>query len=207
MFAVRVTGHLVPARTAFSFCCSQKPACAPVLLYPASTCNRHTGTTWTREHFKVTWKIFFLQLSPGKCKGTDQSGQRHYLVVGLASPRDGVRWPREGSLPLSNEPPLESHSQGSAGRKLWISSVSALEISDPLGTGSCSCGSPEGVPVMKPEGGRLKHGFWEWCNLGQHSIGSDTSDLVTTCGVVTAPLLAWWSQEREERKKEGSGII
>lgn len=95
-------------RTVFSFCCSQKPACAPVLSYPAFTCNRHRSTTWTREHFKVTWKIFFLQLSSGKCNGTDQHGQRHCLVAGLESPRDGVRWPREGRLPLSNEPSPKS---------------------------------------------------------------------------------------------------
>lgn len=116
----------------------------------------------------------------------------------------------KGGVPWATSP-LPSHSRGSAGRKLCISLVSAVEISYPLGAGSCSCGSPEGVPVMKPEGGRLKRSFWEWCNLGQHSVGSDTSDLVTTCSVVTAPLLAWWSQEREEtkrkKKKEGSGII
>lgn len=138
----------------------------------------------------------------------DTSTQATTLSGGPAREPQGWSQVAEGreASPWATSP-LQSHSQGSAGRKLWISLVSALEISDPLGAGSCSCGSPEGVPVMKPEGGRLKHSFWEWCNLGQHSVGSDTSDLVTTCGVVTAPLLAWWSQEREERKKEGSGII
>lgn len=51
-------------------------------------------------------KYFFVQLSPSKCNGTDQ--HRHYLVAGLESPREGVRWPRGGRLSLSNEPSPES---------------------------------------------------------------------------------------------------
>lgn len=107
----------------------------------------------------------------------------------------------KGGFPWATSP-LQSQRPGSAGRKLGISSVSALEISDPLGAGSRSCGSPEGVPVMKPEGGRLRRSLRGWCHLGQRSVGSGTSDLLTTCSVVTAPLLAWPSQEREERKKK-----
>lgn len=130
----------------------------------------------------------------------DRSTQAGALSGGWAGEPQGRRESGgrgEGGFPWARSP-LQSPSQGSAGRKLGISLLSALEISD---TGSCSCGSPEGVPVMKPEGGGLKRSFCGWCNLGQPWLGSDTSDLVTTCSVVTAPLLAWWSQEREEKKK------
>lgn len=194
-----MTDHLVSARTGFSCCCSQKPACAPVLSYPAFAYSQHTSTTWTQQHFQVTWKIPFCTVITRQMQW-DRSTQAGALSGGWARELQGRRESGgrgEGGFPWARSP-LQSPSQGSAGRKLGISLLSALEISD---TGSCSCGSPEGVPVMKPEGGGLKRSFCGWCNLGQPCLGSDTSDLVTTCSVVTAPLLAWWSQEREEKKK------
>lgn len=115
-------------------------------LLTASTRAQPEHDSISKQHRK-----YFLQLSPGKCSGTDQHRQWNYLVAGLESPREGGSQVAEGRLSLSNEPSPKS--QPGQCWKLGISLVSALEISDPLGTGSCSCGSPEGVPVMKPEGG------------------------------------------------------
>lgn len=73
-------------------------------LLTASTGAQPQQDSISKQH----GKYLFVQLSSGKCNGTDQHRQWHYLVAGLECPREGVRWLRGGKLSLSNEPSPKS---------------------------------------------------------------------------------------------------
>lgn len=91
--------HSAAHKTSLCSCATLSCLC----LQPA---HRHNLNE--RAFQSNTENTFFVQLSPGKCKGTDQDRQWHYLVAGLESPRKGVRWLRGRRLSLSIEPSPKS---------------------------------------------------------------------------------------------------
>lgn len=89
-----VTGPLVSARRACSFCCSQNQLVLLCYLILPLLATSTRAQPEQEKHFKATWKIFVLQLSPGECNGTDQRGQWHYN--GWAREPQGRRQAAEG---------------------------------------------------------------------------------------------------------------